>query len=216
MGDPVRTGNMAGDRAWRRTGECVVSLVKGQSVRLEKAEGGGGLARVTMGLGWDVRRPSGLRALLGARAGDIDLDASCLLFDAQGRAVDSVWFRQLRSRDGSVVHGGDNLTGAGDGDDETIAVDLGRVPATVSTLVFTVSSFRGDTFDRIENAYCRLVDDQSGREVARYDLSGTGPHSGQVMARLCREGGGWKLTALGERTAGRTFHDMMPTILAAL
>jgi tellurium resistance protein TerZ len=193
----------------------VVSLAKGQSVRLEK-HGGGALSRVTMGLGWDVRKTKGLLGMFGGGGGDIDLDASCLLFDTSRRLVDQIWFQQLKSRDGSIVHSGDNLTGAGDGDDEMIHVDLTRLPASVEALVFTVNSFRGDTFDRIENAYCRLVDATSSAELARYDLTGAGPHTGQVMAQMTRQNGGWEMKALGVRTRGRTFHEMMADITAAL
>lgn len=195
----------------------MVSLAKGQSVRLEK-RGGGALSRVTMGLGWDVKKSKGLLGMFGGGGGgDIDLDASCLLFDADRRLTDQVWFQQLRSQDGSIVHSGDNLTGAGDGDDEMINVDLDRLPARVAALVFTVNSFRGDTFDRIENAYCRLVDAATNAEIARYDLTGAGSHTGQVMAQLTRQtGGGWEMKALGVRTTGRTFHDMMSDITAAL
>ena len=193
----------------------MVSLTKGQSVRLEKT-GGGTLSRVTMGLGWDVRKAGGLRGLFGGGGGDVDLDASCLLFDSARTMVDSIWFRQLRSKDGSIIHTGDNRTGAGDGDDEQITVDLTALPPQVTALVFTVNSFTGDTFERVENAYCRLVDSASGQEMARYQLSGSGSHTGQVMAKLSRANGGWEMKALGEKTAGRTFHDMMPAILAQL
>jgi len=193
----------------------MVSLAKGQSIRLEKS-GGGTLTRVTMGLGWDVRKAGGLRGLFGGGGGDIDLDASCLLFDSSGQLLDSVWFRQLRSNDGSIIHTGDNRTGAGDGDDEQIIVDLSALPAGVATLIFTVNSFTGDTFDRIENAYCRLVDATSNQELARYDLTGAGSHTGQIMAKLARGSGGWDMKAIGDKTSGRTFHDMMPAIRAHL
>ena len=192
----------------------MVSLQKGQTVRLEKT-GGGGLTRVAMGLGWDVKKGKGLFGLFSG-GGEIDLDASCLLFDNSRTLLDQVWFNQLLSRDGSIVHSGDNRTGAGDGDDETITVDLTRLPASVTALVFTVNSFQGDTFERIENAYCRLVDAAGGGELARYDLTGAGSHTGQVMAQLVEREGGWSMQALGVRTAGRTFHDMMPDIVAAL
>jgi tellurium resistance protein TerZ len=193
----------------------LVSLQKGQSVRLEKS-GGGTLTRVAMGLGWDVRKAKGLFGLLGGGGGDIDLDASCLMFDAAGTLLDQVWFRQLSSRDGSIVHSGDNRSGAGDGDDETINVDLTRLPATVQSLVFTVNSFTGESFERIANAYCRVVDLTTGKELARYDLTGSGPHTGQVMAKIVRGGDGWEMKALGERTSGRTFQDMMRQILGVL
>ena len=193
----------------------MVSLQKGQSVRLEKS-GGGTLTRVAMGLGWDVRKAKGLFGIFGGSGGDSDLDASCLLFDAGHNLLDQVWFRQLASEDGSIVHSGDNRTGAGDGDDETINVDLTRLPANVHTLVFTVNSFTGDSFDRIENAYCRVVDSTNGKELARYDLTGSGTHTGQVMAKLVRAGNGWEMKALGERTSGRTFHEMMGAINSTL
>lgn len=192
----------------------MVSLQKGQTVRLEKS-GGGTLTKVTMGLGWDVKKAKGFFGF-GGGGGDIDLDASCLLFDASRKMVDQVWFRQLTSADGSIVHSGDNLTGAGDGDDELIHVDLTRLPASVTALVFTVNSFRGDTFDRIENAYCRLVDATNKSELARFDLSGAGSHTGQVMAQLTKSGGDWSMKALGVQTSGRTFHDMMGQITASL
>lgn len=192
---------------------AVVSLAKGQSVRLEKA--GGTLSRVTMGIGWDVRKAKGLAGFFGG-GGEIDLDASCLMFDGGGQMIDSVWFRQLKSKDGSIVHTGDNRTGAGDGDDEQIIVDLVTLPGAVQTLVFTVNSFQGDTFDRIENAYCRLVDATTNAELARFDLTGSGSHTGQVMAKVSRSGGGWEMKAIGERTTGRTFHDMMSAITAHL
>lgn len=184
-------------------------------MRLEKS-GGGALASVAMGLGWDVRKPKGLFGMFGAKPGDIDLDASCLVFDTSRKLVDQVWFRQLSSRDGSITHSGDNLTGAGDGDDETITVDLSRLKESVANLVFTVSSFQGDTFDRIDNAYCRLVDLSTGAELARYDLTGSGPHTAQVMAKLTRGADGWHMKALGEKTSGRTFHDMMGDVVSAL
>ena len=193
----------------------MVSLSKGQTVKLEKS-GGGSLTRATMGIGWDVRKKTGFGGFFGGGNDEIDLDASCLLFDANRQLVDTVWFQQLRSRDGSIVHTGDNRTGAGDGDDEQIIVDLTALPGQVATLVFTVNSFQGDTFDRIENAYCRLVDATTNSELARYDLTGAGSHTGQVMAKLTRSGGGWDMKAIGERTTGRTFHDMIGAINAHL
>ena len=99
-----------------------VNLSKGQQVSLTK-RGGGGLTVVRMGLGWDAVKK---RGLFGRRSQSIDLDASALLFDGQGALVDAVWFGQLRSKDGSVQHTGDNLTGEGEGDDESVVVDRDR------------------------------------------------------------------------------------------
>jgi tellurium resistance protein TerZ len=190
----------------------VVNLTKGQSVRLEKS-GGGNLTKVFMGVGWDVKKASGFGRLFGGGSDEIDLDASCLLFSAGGEALDAIWFQQLQSKDGSIVHTGDNRTGAGDGDDEQIIIDLSRVPGNIKTLVFVVSSFTGETFDKIENAFCRLVDATTNAEMARFDLSGAGPHTGQIMGKLTRAGENeWSMTAIGQKTTGRTFHDMMPAI----
>jgi len=185
-----------------------VNLSKGQSVSLTKSSGGG-LTRVRMGLGWDAVKK---RGLFGSRSQSIDLDASCLLFDATGTLVDQVWFRQLRTADGAVQHTGDNLTGAGEGDDESIIVELGKLPSSVQTLVFVVNSFTGQNFSQIENAFCRLVDETTGAEVARYELTGSGTHNAQIMSKVARDGAGWSMTAIGATANGRTFHDLLPTV----
>ena len=187
-----------------------VNLTKGQRVSLEKPGGGGSLTRVRMGLGWDAVRPKGLFGKRGP-APEIDLDASALLFSG-GRLVDQVWFRQLRSKDGAVQHTGDNRTGAGEGDDESIKVDLSRGPAEVTTIVFTVNSFTGQNFSQIENAFVRLIDETNEAEIARYVLTGSGQHTAQVMAKVSREGAGWSMTAIGAPAVGRTFADLLPAI----
>jgi tellurium resistance protein TerZ len=185
-----------------------VSLSKGQKVSLSKA--GASLTKVRMGLGWDAAAKKGLFGR--KRAQTIDLDASALLFDAKGALVDQVWFQQLTSKDGSVQHTGDNLTGEGEGDDESIRVDLSAVPARIQTLVFTVNSFTGQDFSQIENAFCRLIDESNDTEIARYDLTGTGTHTAQIMAKVARDGAGWSMTAIGAVASGRTFHDLLPAI----
>lgn len=187
-----------------------VNLVKGQKISLEK-EAGGTLTKVVMGLGWDAKKTKGFLGF-GGRSQEIDLDASCMLFDDTGQIVDAVWFRQLRSRDGSIIHTGDNRTGAGEGDDEQIIVELARVPAEIKTLVFVVNSFTGQNFSQIENAFCRMVDQTSNREIARYDLSGGGDHTAQIMVKVYRHGGEWKMHAIGENASGRTFQDLLPII----
>jgi tellurium resistance protein TerZ len=192
-----------------------ISLTKGQKVSLSKD--GASLNRIFMGLGWDVAKKGGfLGGLLGGGGGDIDLDASCLVFDESGALVDQIWFRQLQGVGGAITHSGDNLTGAGDGDDETIKVDLSKLPGSIKSLVFTVNSFRGQTFDRVENAYCRIVDDVSGNELAKFSLSEAGSHTGMLMTKVYRHNGEWKVHAIGEKTTGKTFHDFMPIIQAAL
>ncbi|MFQ1003890.1 TerD family protein [Modestobacter sp. SSW1-42] len=190
-----------------------VNLSKGQKVSLSKRDGGS-LTRVRMGLGWDAVKKKGFFG--GGKAQSVDLDASALLLDASGNLVDQVWFRQLRSSDGSVLHTGDNRTGAGDGDDEAIQVDLSRVPASVTNVVFTVNSFTGQDFSSIANAFCRLIDETTETEIARYELTGSGSHNAQIMARVTRDGAGWSMTALGVPASGRTFRDLMPAVSSAL
>ncbi|AEE44351.1 TerD family protein [Cellulomonas fimi] len=190
-----------------------VNLTKGQTVSLTKSDGGS-LTQVRMGLGWDAIKVKGLFGRAKEKA--VDLDASALLYDASGVLVDQVWFSQLTSKDGAVQHTGDNRTGAGDGDDESIRVALTAVNPAVHTLVFVVNSYTGETFSSIENAFCRLIDETTGQEVARYDLSGSGPHTAQIMAKVSRVGSGWAMTALGVRANGRTIKDMSAAVTQVL
>jgi stress response protein SCP2 len=168
-----------------------VSLVKGARVSLVKT-GAPPLAQVTMGLGWDPAR--------GGR--NIDLDASAVAFDGAGKRIGMVWFTHLKEFHGALQHAGDNLTGKGDGDDEKIHVDLERLPGEVTSLVFTITSFRGQKFTEVANAFCRLVDAHSGQELVRYNLSDAQPASAVIMAMLRRTpAGSWEMRAIGE------FHD---------
>jgi stress response protein SCP2 len=145
-----------------------------------------------MGLGWDPAA--------GRRR--IDLDASVIGFDSSGRKLAIVWFTHLSDFHGAVRHGGDNLTGRGEGDDEQIHVDLARLPAEVSSLVFTITSFGGQKFTDVARAFCRLVDASTGQELVRYDLSEGQPRSAVIMAMLRRTPSGvWEMRAIGE------FHD---------
>ncbi|MEU3099161.1 TerD family protein [Streptomyces sp. NPDC006967] len=192
-----------------------VTLAKGQQISLEKT-GGQPLSIVRMGLGWQAAPRKGFLAkLTGPR--EIDLDASAVLF-AGNEPVDVVFFQHLVSDDGSVRHTGDNLVGgAGQGgDDESILVDLLRLPAHVDQIVFTVNSFTGQTFAEVQNAFCRLIDENTGQELARYTLSGGGSYTAQIMAKVHRSSGGWHMSALGEPANGRTFQDLMPTIASHL
>ncbi len=170
-----------------------VSLQKGQRVTLRK-EGGAALTFVKMGLGWD---PVQTRGMFGNRTVDIDLDASVILF-ADANPADFAYYGQLSSKDGSVRHQGDNLTGEGEGDDEVILVDLTRIPAHITTLLFIVTSYKGHTFEQVRNAFCRLVDGANNAELARYTLAGGMPFTAMAMAKVFRAGGEWKLQALGE------------------
>lgn len=191
-----------------------ISLSKNQTISLSK-QTGASLTSVTLGVGWDVARSKGFLGLLGG-GGSIDLDASALLFDANRKLVDVVWFGKLKSDNRAVLHSGDNLTGAGAGDDESIRADLLGLPANVETIVLTVNSFRGQTFEKVENAYGRIVDNSTGKELARFNISDSGPHTGIILASLKRQGGDWVFTAIGERAAGRTVHDLQAPAAALI
>ena len=192
-----------------------VSLTKNQSVSLTKRSAGG-LTSITLGVGWDVAKPKGLLAAIFGGSDSIDLDASAIAFDSDGRVLDTVWFRQLASRDGSMRHSGDNLTGEGDGDDESIAVDLTRLPAAIEHVVLTVNSFRGQTFDKVDNAYGRVVDNANGQELVQFPISDSGPHTGLILASLTRASGEWTFKAIGQRTKGRTVQDLTGEAARAL
>lgn len=190
-----------------------VNLSKGQGISLQKADGGT-LTAVRMGLGWQA---APRRGLFGSRTREIDLDASALLF-ADKQPVDVVFFQKLVSDDGSVRHTGDNrVGGAGQGgDDEAILVDLQRVPVHINEIAFTVNSFTGQTFGEVQNAFCRLVDETTGQELARYTLDGGGQYTAQIMAKVHRSGNGWAMTAIGTPANGRTFQDLIPAVQASL
>lgn len=192
-----------------------LSLQKGQRISLEK-EAGQSLSKVVLGLGWDAIKKKGFLSSLFGGGNEIDLDASCVLFDQDRKLVDVVWFRQLQSRDGSILHTGDNRTGSGDGDDEQIIVDLAKVPVHVASLMFVVNSFTGQTFEQVENAYVRLVNGQNNQEVARFDLSCQGSHTAQVMCKVYRHSNEWKMQAIGENARGRTFDELLPEMLKNL
>lgn len=184
-----------------------VSLQKGQRVSLRK-ESGGDLTIVRMGLGWD---PIQKKGMFGSREVDIDLDASAVMF-ADHQMVDVAFYNNLRSKDGAIQHQGDNRTGAGDGDDETMLIDLTRVSAQISSIVFIVTSYEGQTFEQVQNAFCRLIDNASNAELARYTLSGGMAFTAMVMAKVYRDGAGWKMQAIGEGMQARTPSEAFPQL----
>ncbi|MCI2237019.1 TerD family protein [Paenibacillus sp. TRM 82003] len=174
-----------------------VSLVKNQTVSLVKT-GAPPLSAVTLGLGWDP----------AARGRNIDLDASCIAFDARGKDLATVWFMSKDAFRGAIAHSGDNLTGAGEGDDEQIRVRLGDLPADVHALVFTINSFGGQRFTAVSRAFCRLLD-AGGAELVRYDLSDTEDTTAVLMAAVVRDGAAWSMRALGEFRSGRTVRKLV-------
>ncbi|MFD1659793.1 TerD family protein [Streptomyces caeni] len=183
-----------------------VSLQKNQTVSLVKG-GRPLLSQVKMGLGWEP----------AFRGKDIDLDASVIAYGPQRNHIDSCYFGKLTILGGAVKHSGDNLTGEGAGDDEVIVVDLGRLPQEVTGLVFTVNSFSGQKFTEVAKAYCRLVDAATDQELVRFDLTGTEPQTGVMMAKLIRQfSGEWEMTAMGDFVKARTVRNMVKPAAQAL
>lgn len=183
-----------------------VNLQKSQSVSLVK--GGQPLQHsVVMGLGWE---PAFHR-----RA--IDLDASVIAYGPDRSMLDACYFGRLMILNGAVQHSGDNLTGEGSGDDESITVHLGGLPPEVTGLVFTVSSYNGQKFTDVAKAYCRLLDGQTGEELVRFDLTGSEPKTGVLMCKFVRQySGEWEMTAIGEYVKAKTVRDMVKPAAAAL
>ena len=187
-----------------------VSLQKGQKVSLSK-EGKEGLNRVIVGLGWDEAQPQrsgGLfGALFSAPAQSIDCDASALMLQ-NGKLTDKgdiVYFGNLRHRSGAVQHMGDNLTGAGAGDDEQIVIELDRVPAEYDRIVMVVNIYqamaRKQHFGMIRNAFIRIVDARNNQELCRYNLSENYEGmTAMIFGEVYRHNGEWKFNAIGQAT----------------
>jgi tellurium resistance protein TerZ len=173
----------------------VTELTTGQEMALV-TDAGQPLTHLRMGVGWAHAPTAGY---IGTGAPEIDLDASAVQF-AGDQLFDLAFYNHLSTRDGSVVHQGDNKTGRGEGDDETIIVDLGRVHGPVDTIVFLVSSYQGHTLEWVSRAYCRIVGDDDV-ELARFTLSLGVPETGLVMAKLTRDGDHWRFRAIGEGVA---------------
>ena len=177
-----------------------ISLKKGQKVDLTKTNPG--LKEILVGLGWDTNRYDGGK--------DFDLDTSIFLLGASGKVnsdEDFVFYGNLKHVSGSVEHLGDNLTGAGSGDDEQIKIDLSKVPANVEKIDFTVTIYEADTrnqnFGQVENAFIRVVNSATGEELIRYDLSEDfSVETAVIVGELYRNKGEWKFNAVGSGFEG--------------
>lgn len=177
-----------------------ISLAKGQKVDLTK--GNPGLKSIMVGLGWDVNAFDS-----GA---DFDLDAAAFMLGANGKCPtdkEFVFYGNLKHTSGAVNHMGDNLTGAGDGDDEQIQVDLTKVPANIDKIAFTVTIYeaeaRRQNFGQVSNAFIRLVDESTGTELIRYDLGEDfSIETAVVVGELYRNNGEWKFNAIGSGFQG--------------
>ena len=176
-----------------------VSLSKGGNVSLSKTDPD--MKNVLIGLGWDVRTTDGQ---------DYDLDASVFLLAENGKVrndLDFIFYNNLRSTDGSVEHTGDNRTGKGDGDDESIKIKLDKIPADVAKIVFVVTihdaTVRRQNFGQVEGAFIRLVNDDNQIEVTRYDLTeDASTETAMLFGELYRHNGEWKFRAVGQGYAG--------------
>lgn len=177
-----------------------ISLTKGQKVDLTKNNPG--LKNVLVGLGWDINRfDSG---------SDFDLDASAFLVQENGKVSgdqDFIFYSNLEHPSGAVVHLGDNRTGAGDGDDEQITVDLSKVPENIARIAFTVTIYdaesRRQNFGQVANAFIRLVNADTDEEIVRYDLGEDfSIETAMVVGELYRHNGEWKFNAIGSGYQG--------------
>lgn len=176
-----------------------VTLSKGGNVSLAKVDPS--LTNVKIGLGWDTRSTDGQ---------DFDLDASAFLLTDAGKVRgdnDFIFYNNLKSSDGSVTHTGDNRTGEGEGDDESLIIELNRVPQEVTKIVFVVTIHdavtRRQSFGQVANAFIRLVNNDSNVEAARYDLSeDASTETAMLFGELYRHAGEWKFRAVGQGYAG--------------
>ena len=172
-----------------------ISLQKGGNISLSKEAPS--MTKMVLGLGWDVRATDGSA---------FDLDASAFLLNASGKVrsdADFIFYNQAKSADGSVEHTGDNRTGEGDGDDETIVVDLTRVPADVEKVAVAVTihdaEARNQNFGQVSSAYIRCVNEANNTEVARYDLSeDASVETAMIFGEIYRHNGEWKFKAVGQ------------------
>ena len=186
-----------------------VNLVKGQKVELKKSNGGT-LQKVIVGLGWDEAKPEKggfLNFLFGAAPQSIDCDASAFLCINQKLISNSdiVYFGNLRHKSGAVQHMGDNLTGAGEGDDEQIVISLNQVPKEYDRIVIVVNIYqarqRNQHFGMIQNAFIRIVDADTNQELCKYNLSENYNNmTAMVFGEVYRHNGQWKFSAVGQAT----------------
>ena len=177
-----------------------INLTKGQKVDLTKKNPG--LKKIMIGLGWDVNQYD--------TGYDFDLDAAAFMLDASGKCPtekEFVFYGNLTHVSESVKHMGDNLTGAGEGDDEQIEVDIPSIPANIERIAFTVTIYDADVrhqnFGQVSNAFIRIVDESTGAELIRYDLAEDfSIETAIVVGELYKHNGEWKFNAIGSGFQG--------------
>lgn len=178
----------------------VINLSKGQKIDLTKTNPG--LKNVLVGLGWDTNRYNG--------GDDFDLDASAFLVDGNGKAFNEksfIFYNNLQSEEGSVIHTGDNRTGEGDGDDEQMLIKLPLVPSRVQKVAFTVTIHdaenRRQNFGQVSNAFIRIVNEDTNEEIVRYDLGEDfSIETALVVGEIYRHNNDWKFNAIGSGFQG--------------
>lgn len=213
-----------------------INLQKGQTIDLRKNTSGGeyNLSNVTIGLGWDVKKKGGFFGnLFGGNSDEYDLDAIAFLLDANNKVVnkgqtvhkdgrniglyggDIIYFNSLKHPSGNIWLTGDNRTGAGDGDDEQIIVQLDKLDQKYQKIVFLVTIYQGQKnkqhFGMVENAFIRAVD-QNGSEIAKYSLSGNAEFNNthaMIFAEIYRREGSWKFRAIGEPRNTDSFEEIL-------
>lgn len=176
-----------------------ISLQKGGNVNLNKEAPG--LKKLLVGLGWDPRATDGK---------EFDLDGSVFLLNASGKArsdADFIFYNNLKSADGSVAHSGDNRSGQGDGDDETVTIDLDKVPADVDKISVCVTihdaAARSQNFGMVSKAFIRCINGADNKEIARFDLSeDSSVETAMIFGEIYRAGAEWKFKAIGQGFAG--------------
>ena len=197
-----------------------INLKKGQKIDLRKSNPG--LSSIMVGLGWDpVSHKAGsfLKSLFGGST-SIDCDASVFMLNSDGKlpsSSDLVYFGNLKSRCKSVIHTGDNLTGDGEGDDEQILVNLNKVPQNINKLLFVVNIYncvsKKQHFGMIENAYIRVVDSVSKKEIAKYNLTDNySDKTALIVGTIYRHEDTWKFSAIGEGTKDTGLKDIMQNL----
>ena len=184
-----------------------VNLVKGQKLNLSKEVSG--LSKVVVGLGWDAAKKGLFRS-----SADIDCDASAIILGTDERYKDVVYYGNRSGVNKCVYHHGDNLTGDGDGDDEQITVDLANMANSVGRIVFVVNIYaceqRKQDFGMIKNAFIRLVNASTGKEICKYNLSEN--YSGKtamIFAEVYKKNNEWKFNAIGQGTTDNSISELV-------
>ena len=199
-----------------------INLSKGQKINLSKERAG--LSQVMVGLGWDeVQKNTGfLGALFGSKQEDIDCDAFAIMLGYDGKVLHhtpqikecTVFFNNLTGANGAIVHQGDNLTGAGEGDDEQIFVDLNRVPDDIATILFAVNIYdafkKNQHFGMLKNAFIRVVDHQTGKELCRFELNENYNNDTALIAGgITRGANGWEFVTDGAHARVESLVDVV-------